>query len=645
MKKIWVALLCLLLMVLPLASLGEGLGFAPSTGDVISTCVDEEVAEQILELGETEGNEIPIVAIDATDEAVAASDTTSDFIIVDGVLTEYTGSDASVTIPEGVIEIGGEVFRWKRLTEVTFPKSLKKIEDFAFADCANLKRLVFPSNVEQLCYGAFINCTSLSEIVISGSVNADSYVFDLMTGEERFSKNMARVTISDGGRNLDLSIFDGFDSLKEFFVTADNPGYSVQDGVLFDKSGEELIKYPVGRAGTVYTVPDSVRRISPKAFCCSRNLKKIIMSNPIENIDDICFTSCNKLEEVVFPEGVTRLANGTFYNCRSLKHFTVPMTVTNIGEAAFVFCPELESIIIPPAVMKIGKSNEAFCFWNNHENFAIYGEVGSYAETYAAKNHLKFVAMHFHTLDNVIPIILPAVAATCTEDGLTEGSRCTVCGEFIKAQKVVPATGHTLVTDKAVAATYTKTGLTKGKHCSVCGAVIKAQKVVPVLELPENGYLLTKNASKTLKAGKKLHIVLDGVEAKSYKSGNKAVATVSKTGLVKAKLAGKAKITVKLTDGKKLVLTVKVTDTKAPKTIKFTKGTKATLKVGKKLTLKVKTTPTKANYVLTWSSSNKKVATVSDKGVVKAKKAGKATITATTQNGKTATIKITVKKK
>ena len=71
-----------------------------------------------------------------------------------------------------------------------------------------------------------------------------------------------------------------------------------------------------------------------------------------------------------------------------------------------------------------------------------------------------------------------AVAATCTADGKTEGSHCSVCNAVIKAQETVPATGHTAVVDKAVAATCTADGKTEGSHCSVCNTVIKAQEAV-----------------------------------------------------------------------------------------------------------------------------------------------------------------------
>lgn len=78
-------------------------------------------------------------------------------------------------------------------------------------------------------------------------------------------------------------------------------------------------------------------------------------------------------------------------------------------------------------------------------------------------------------------VVDPAVPATCTEDGLTEGKHCSKCDEVLVAQEVVPATGHTEVIDGAVEPTCTTSGKTEGKHCSACGEVLVAQETIEAL--------------------------------------------------------------------------------------------------------------------------------------------------------------------
>ena len=94
----------------------------------------------------------------------------------------------------------------------------------------------------------------------------------------------------------------------------------------------------------------------------------------------------------------------------------------------------------------------------------IYGDH-SYTEPIAKTDHT--------------PVSIPAVAADCTHTGLSEGSKCSVCGTILKAQETIPAKGHTPVLIPSVAPDCTHTGLTEGSKCSICGAILKAQETVP----------------------------------------------------------------------------------------------------------------------------------------------------------------------
>lgn len=124
----------------------------------------------------------------------------------------------------------------------------------------------------------------------------------------------------------------------------------------------------------------------------------------------------------------------------------------------------------------------------------------------------------------------------------------------------------------------------------------------------------------------------------TYSSSNKKVATVSSKGVITAKKAGTAKITVK-SGSKKVTVTVTVPKTK---TNAITVGEKASVKKGKTYSLKAKVVPSNSDEKITYSTSNKKIATVSKSGKIKGVKKGTATITI--KSGKvTKKVKVTVK--
>ena len=88
-------------------------------------------------------------------------------------------------------------------------------------------------------------------------------------------------------------------------------------------------------------------------------------------------------------------------------------------------------------------------------------------------------------------------AASCTEDGLTEGSKCSVCGEVLKKQEVIKATGHKAEKMAGKAASCTEDGITEGSKCSVCGEILKKQEVIKATGHKWSAWEVTKEASET----------------------------------------------------------------------------------------------------------------------------------------------------
>ena len=127
--------------------------------------------------------------------------------------------------------------------------------------------------------------------------------------------------------------------------------------------------------------------------------------------------------------------------------------------------------------------------------------------------------------------------------------------------------------------------------------------------------------------GKKLKLtaVVSGDTASNkklkWKSSKKSVCTVSKSGTITGKKAGKARIWAKATDGSGVKASCVVRVIKATEDIELSASYVSLVQGGKKK-IKVTTTPAKTTYSPVWTTDNDKVAIVSKKGTITALKAG-----------------------
>lgn len=157
----------------------------------------------------------------------------------------------SVTIPEGVNEIPRNAFyRCIGLKKVTLPDSLTTIGSYAFAYCSSLEMIHIPDNVTSVHTMAFYKCTGL----------------------------------------------------KGIEVGKDNRNYSSEDGILFNKSRTEILKYPPTREGE-YTILNSVTTVSKGAFRNCQGLTSVTLGNKVSLLGMFAFENCGKLASITF-EGI-----------------------------------------------------------------------------------------------------------------------------------------------------------------------------------------------------------------------------------------------------------------------------------------------------------------------------------------------------
>ena len=93
------------------------------------------------------------------------------FVIVgDGILLAYNGMDSVVNIPDGVKQIGAEVFKdHMGITAVNIPASVQSIGEAAFMGCKNLKTVNGGEGLVTIGASAFQNCP-LSQVTIPAGV-------------------------------------------------------------------------------------------------------------------------------------------------------------------------------------------------------------------------------------------------------------------------------------------------------------------------------------------------------------------------------------------------------------------------------------------------------------------------------------------
>lgn len=173
-------------------------------------------------------------------------------------------------------------------------------------------------------------------------------VFQLAEGESTVAA-IKSLKIPGNIESIDgLSLFWSV-NLYTIEVDENNVKYASKGGVLFNKTLDTLIAYPMGRSvetTNAYVIPEGVKTIEQFAFT-GYERKSLILPSTLETIK-YCAFSYAYFEEITFPSGLKTVEDHGIYNMPSLKKATFPKDAAfSSGNYLLIECNMLEELTAP----------------------------------------------------------------------------------------------------------------------------------------------------------------------------------------------------------------------------------------------------------------------------------------------------------
>ena len=415
----------------------------------------------------------------------------------------------SIEIPESVTEIGSHTFSNTKLGSIRVPDTVTGMGDHVFSGCTELKEVTLPNIRQNIMAGMFEGCTSLEKIVLPETVTAiRSDAFEGCTA-------LKDITWSKAPEIIESNAFRNCSALKEV------------------------------------TIPGTVKSIGDCAFLNCDALTTVTIPDSVTSIGEQVFYDCDALTTVKLGSGLKSIPASTFEHCDVLESLRIPRRVTTIGNNAFKDCVKLTSITIPRSVTKI--SSNAFSY---PKILTIYGVAGTYAETFAKENSIKFVDQQIKataaSLDKTELTINKGAAAQLNLSVTPENFTDIVDWKSTDTN-IVTVSDNGVV--KAVGVGTATVKVTVGDVSATC----KVTVLQPVTGINLNKSSLTMDALGMFQMTASVYPDSANDKRITWSSSDPTIASVDENGLVTALKKGTATITAAAMDGSGVKSTCKVT--------------------------------------------------------------------------------------
>lgn len=286
----------------------------------------EEAAAPVEESAAPEEEAAAPAAEPAVENADLKGAAPSDYVVVDGVIVQYNGTQTAITLPlvdkdgnpvtrlseacfarntaiqsvtmPNAIDVDAGAFRnCISLLSVSMHNAITDIAAECFAGCTALQSVSWPENLYSIGQGAFSGCTSLTGVPTGTNLT--------WIGDNAFA-NCTALTYADlPDTVLDIGqgAFSGCTNLKEIVI------------------------------------PDSVVWVGNRAYENCTSAEKLKLSKNMKVINNYTFSGDSALTTIAIPDGVEEIGREAFYGCSGATIIRLPASVKQVGNNAFYGTP------------------------------------------------------------------------------------------------------------------------------------------------------------------------------------------------------------------------------------------------------------------------------------------------------------------